>query len=135
MHKYAARPQKVWGLSTGYVSYPQTLEICEVYHKIKIRHAKNKLGNVGALRYNTLIPTTKGDNMSNVIKVPHTVNFIAEINLDKIEANLIAPLLALSEEDLVAMCKQATLATIDHVKLVEVANEGSAGWAHVSLAE
>jgi hypothetical protein len=73
--------------------------------------------------------------MSNVIKVPHTVNFIAEINLDKIEANLIAPLLALSEEDLVAMCKQATLATIGHVKLVEVANEGSAGWAHVSLAE
>jgi hypothetical protein len=73
--------------------------------------------------------------MSNIIKVPHTVNFIAEINLDKIEANLIAPLLALSEEELVNMCKMATLATIEHVDLVGVANEGSAGWAHVSLAE
>jgi hypothetical protein len=108
---------------------------CDINHLDFWRHANNRLVIVGATRYNTLIPTTKGDNMSNVIKVPHSINFIAEINLDKIESHLIRPLLSLSEEELVDMCKQATLATMQHVNLVGVANEGSAGWAQVSLAE
>ncbi len=73
--------------------------------------------------------------MSNVIRVPHTVNFMAEINLDKIEANLIPALLSLSEAELTEMCKQATVASMHHVNLIGVANEGSSGWAHVSLAE
>ena len=70
--------------------------------------------------------------MANVIKVPHAVNFIAEIDLDKIESNLIAPLLALSEEDLVAMCKEATLEVIRIANVEKVANEGRS-WATVSL--
>ena len=72
--------------------------------------------------------------MSNVIKVPHTINFIAEIDLDKIESNLINPLLALSEEDLVAMCKAATLEVMHIAKVEEVANTGNS-WATVSLAD
>ena len=72
--------------------------------------------------------------MANVIKVPHTVNFIAEIDLDKIEANLIAPLLALSEEDLTKMCKEATLEVMRIAKVEKVANEGRS-WATMSLAE
>jgi hypothetical protein len=70
--------------------------------------------------------------MANVIKVPHTVNFIAEIDLDKIESHLIAPLLALSEEDLTDMCKGATLEVIRIAKVEKVANEGRS-WAKVSL--
>jgi hypothetical protein len=73
--------------------------------------------------------------MSNIIEVPHTVKFMATINLDKIEASLIPALLSLSAEELTDMCKMATLATMHHVDLVGVANEGSSGWAHVSLAE
>jgi hypothetical protein len=72
--------------------------------------------------------------MANVIKVPHSINFIAEIDLDKIESNLIAPLLALSEEDLTLMCKEATLEVMRIAKVEKVANEGRS-WATMSLAE
>ncbi len=72
--------------------------------------------------------------MANVIKVPHSINFIAEIDLDKIESNLIAPLLALSEEDLTLMCKEATREVMRIAKVEKVANEGRS-WATMSLAE
>lgn len=72
--------------------------------------------------------------MSNTIKVPHSINFIAEIDLDKIEAHLIAPLLALSEEDLTKMCKEATLEVMRIAKVETVANEGRS-WATMSLVD
>lgn len=72
--------------------------------------------------------------MSNIIKVPHTVNFVAEFNIDAIPANLLPALIALSEEQLTEYCTMATIAAIEHVNLIGVANEGSEGWAHVSLA-
>jgi hypothetical protein len=34
---------------------------CGVYHILNMRHAEDGLGFVGATRYNTLIPTTKGN--------------------------------------------------------------------------
>lgn len=73
--------------------------------------------------------------MSNIISVPHTVTFLAEINLDTIPAHLVPALISLSEEALTEMCKEATLAAIETTKLVEVANEGAAGWAYLSLTK
>jgi hypothetical protein len=73
--------------------------------------------------------------MSNIITVPHSVKFMAEINLDKIPAHLIPALVSLSEEALTEMCKEATMAAISTVDLVKVANDGAAGWAYLQLAE
>lgn len=73
--------------------------------------------------------------MSNIITVPHTITFLATIDIDKTEAHLLPALLSLSEEQLVSLCKQTTMAAIEHVKLVSVANEGSSGWANLSIAE
>lgn len=73
--------------------------------------------------------------MSNIIKVPHTVTFLAEINTDTIPANLLPALLAMPEEHLIDMCKMATLEAIKVTGLIEKANENASGWAQVSLAE
>lgn len=72
--------------------------------------------------------------MSNTIKVPHTITFLAEINLDKLPANLLPALISLTEEQLTAMVKETTLHAINHVKLIQEVNEGG-GWAFLSLAE
>jgi len=73
--------------------------------------------------------------MSNIIRVPHTVTFLATIDIDKTEAALLPTLLSLSEAELVDMCKQTTIAAIEHVQLVSVVNKGSNGWANLSIAE
>lgn len=72
--------------------------------------------------------------MSNTIKVPHTIQFLAEIDIDKVPANLLPLLLSLSEEQLTDMIKDTTLHAIEHAQLIEQSNEGY-NWAYLSLAE
>lgn len=72
--------------------------------------------------------------MSNTIKVPHTVSFLAEINLDKLPAELLPTLISLSEEQLTAMVKETTVNALDHLDFIANANAGG-GWAFVSIAE
>jgi hypothetical protein len=71
--------------------------------------------------------------MSNIMKVEHAVKFIAEINLDKVPAHLLPALISLSESDLQAMCKGATLHAIESANTLELANENNS-WAEVKLA-
>jgi hypothetical protein len=70
--------------------------------------------------------------MSNLIKVPHTVVFEAIIDLDKIPANLLPRLIALSETDLLTMCKEATVNAISESKFLQIANENNS-WAEVTI--
>jgi hypothetical protein len=70
--------------------------------------------------------------MSNVITVPHTVEFIATIDLDKIDSNLLPALLSLSEDDLTKMCAEATHSALDIADVLTVANTGYS-WAELSI--
>lgn len=72
--------------------------------------------------------------MSNIIKVPHTVTFLAEINLDTIPANLVPALINLSESDLQAMVKDTTVHALNALHFAKQANEGGS-WATISIAE
>jgi hypothetical protein len=68
------------------------------------------------------------------MKVPHTVVFEAIIDLDKIPANLLPALIALSEEDVLKMCKEATLHALNESKVLQIANENNT-WAEVTIKE
>ena len=68
------------------------------------------------------------------MKVPHTVEFEAVIDLDKIPANLLPRLLAISKEDAIKMCKGATLHALAESKVLQVANENNS-WAEVTIKE
>ena len=72
--------------------------------------------------------------MSNTIKVPHTINFLAEINIDKVPASLLPILIKMSESELTDMVKQTTTQAIKYLELVEQSNEGG-GWAILHLAD
>lgn len=72
-------------------------------------------------------------NMSNIISVEHAITFVAELNIDKIPANLLPTLLAMSESDLKEMCIGATLNALETAHTLEIANEGNS-WAEVKLA-
>lgn len=72
--------------------------------------------------------------MSNTIKVPHTVVFEAIIDLDKIEARYLPTLIAMPEEELMKMCKQATLSALQVADVLTVANEGGT-WAELTIKE
>lgn len=72
--------------------------------------------------------------MTNLIKVPHTVVFEAIIDLDKIEAALLAPLISLSESELTEMCKEATLHALSLSNVLPLANTGNS-WAEVTIKE
>jgi len=72
--------------------------------------------------------------MSNLIKVPHTVVFEAIFNLDTIPANLLPALISLSENDLITMCKQATLHALSLSNVLPLANENNT-WAEVTIKE
>jgi hypothetical protein len=78
-------------------------------------------------------PTNERHNISNIRKVAHAVNFIAEIDVDKVPARLLPALLALSEKDLIEMCTGATLNAIETTNMLEIANENNS-WAEVKLA-
>lgn len=72
--------------------------------------------------------------MSNIIKVPHTVTFLAEINLDTIPTDLLPALMRLSEEEIKDMVKETTVHALNHLNFIENVNAGG-GWAFVSIAE
>jgi len=72
--------------------------------------------------------------MNNLMKVPHTVVFEAIIDLDKIPANLLPALIALSETDVLRMCKEATLHALAESKVLQIANENNT-WAEVIIKE
>ena len=72
--------------------------------------------------------------MSNTIKIPHTVTFLAEINIDTVPANLIPALLNLSESELTEMVKATTIHALNHLEFTTQANDGGS-WATISIAE
>jgi len=72
--------------------------------------------------------------MSNLMKVPHTVVFEAIIDLDKVPAHLLPALIAISEKDLLEMCKGATLHALNESNLLQTANEFNT-WAEVTIKE
>ena len=71
--------------------------------------------------------------MSNLMKVPHTVVFEAIIDLDKVPAHLLPALIAISEEGLKQMCKEATLHALGMSNVLPLANENNT-WAEVTIA-
>ncbi len=72
--------------------------------------------------------------MSNLMTVPHTITFEATIDLDKIPSKLLPALLALSKEDVLRMCKEATLHALAESKMLQIANENNT-WAEVIVKE
>ena len=70
--------------------------------------------------------------MTNLIKVPHSVVFEAIIDLDKIPANLLPALLKLTEADLLTMCKGATVSAMAESQFLKIANENNT-WAEVVI--
>ena len=72
--------------------------------------------------------------MSNLMTVPHTITFESTIDLDKIPSELLPALLALSKEDVLRMCKEATLAVIADTNVLEFANKNNS-WAEVTIKE
>ena len=72
--------------------------------------------------------------MSNLMKVPHTIVFEAVIDLDKIKANLLPALIALTETQVTEMCKEATLHALKVADVLTVANTGNS-WAELTIKE
>ena len=72
--------------------------------------------------------------MSNLIKVPHTINFEAIIDLDKVPSSMINQLINLDEQTLVYMCKGATVHALGMSNTLEVANTGNT-WAELTIKE
>ena len=68
------------------------------------------------------------------MKVPHTVEFEAIIDLDKIPANLLPAILALDTYSVTKMCKEATLHALTESNLLKIANENNT-WAEVTIKE
>jgi hypothetical protein len=68
------------------------------------------------------------------MSVPHTITFEATIDLDKIPSELLPALLALSKEDVLRMCKEATLHALAESKMLQIANENNT-WAEVIVKE
>ena len=72
--------------------------------------------------------------MSNLMSVPHTITFESTIDLDKIPSELLPALLALSKEDVLRMCKEATLHALAETNVLAVANANNT-WAEVTIKE
>jgi len=72
--------------------------------------------------------------MSNLMKVPHTVEFEAIIDLDKIPANLLPAILALDTYSVTKMCKEATLHAIGMSNVLPLANDNNT-WAEITVKE
>ena len=72
--------------------------------------------------------------MSNLMKVPHTVVFEAIIDLDKVPAHLLPALIACTENDLLEMCKGATLHALHESNVLQTANKNNT-WAEVTIKE
>lgn len=76
----------------------------------------------------------KVKQMSNIMRIPHTVVFEALINLDTIPASLLPRLTALDKETITEMCKESTIHALGLSNLLSVANDGNT-WAEVVIAE
>ena len=81
-----------------------------------------------------LLSNNERQQMTNQIKVPHSVVFEAIIDLDKMPANLLPALLKLTETDLLKMCKEATLHALAESKVLQISNENNT-WAEVVIKE
>jgi hypothetical protein len=68
------------------------------------------------------------------MKVPHTVEFEAVIDLDKIPADLLPALIALDTYSVTKMCKEATLHALGMSNVLPLANENNT-WAEVTIKE
>ena len=72
--------------------------------------------------------------MSNLMKVPHTIEFEAVIDLDKIPAHLLPALIALDTYSVTKMCKEATLHALGMSNVLPLANENNT-WAEVTIGK
>ncbi len=70
--------------------------------------------------------------MANLMKVPHTIEFEAIIDLDKIPANLLPRLIALDTYSVTKMCKEATLHALGMSNVLPLANENNT-WAEITI--
>jgi len=68
------------------------------------------------------------------MSVPHTITFESTIDLDKIPSELLPALLALSKEDVLRMCKEATLHALGLSNVLPLANENNT-WAEVTIGK
>ena len=72
--------------------------------------------------------------MSNLMKVPHTVEFEAVIDLDKVPSSLINQLVNLDKDLLIEMCKGATVHALGMSNTLTVANENNS-WAELTIKD
>lgn len=70
--------------------------------------------------------------MSNLMKVPHTVEFEAVIDLDKIPSHLLPALVSMDADSIEKMCKGATLHALGMSNVIPLANENNT-WAEVTI--
>ena len=68
------------------------------------------------------------------MKVPHTVEFEAIIDLDKIPAHLLPRLLTMDTSLIEQMCKGATVHALGMSNVLPVANENNT-WAELTVKE
>ena len=68
------------------------------------------------------------------MKVPHTIEFEAVIDLDKIPANLLPALVSMDTNLITKMCKGATLHALGMSNVIPLANENNT-WAEVTIKE
>jgi hypothetical protein len=81
-----------------------------------------------------LLSNNERQQMTNEIRVPHTIVFEAIINLDTIPANLLPALIALDEATMTQMCKEATLHALHESNVLQTANEFNT-WAEMTIKE
>lgn len=72
--------------------------------------------------------------MSNLMKVPHTVEFEAVIDLDKIPASILPRLLTMDTSLIQEMCKGATVHALGMSNVLPLANENNT-WAQITIKE
>ena len=70
--------------------------------------------------------------MSNLMKVPHTIEFEAVIDLDKVPSSILPMLISLDSYSVTKMCKDATLHALGMSNVLPLANTGNT-WAEVSI--
>jgi hypothetical protein len=66
------------------------------------------------------------------MKVPHTIEFEAILDLDKIPASLLPRLLTMDTSLITQMCKDATLHALGMSNVLPLANENNT-WAEVTI--
>ena len=68
------------------------------------------------------------------MKVPHTVEFEAVIDLDKIPASILPRLLTMDTSLIQEMCKGATVHALGMSNVLPLANENNT-WAQITIKE